>query len=295
MLLHRFASPIFRVATVFFLTLNLIACTSPTPPTPMPDLNATLESQVAERVQTELRTVIAQLPTSTPQPALVPTNTPGPTTAPTATLRPTHTPQPTSAPTPSIADLNQKLRVWAVEIQSSEVRGTGFFIRGPVRWSDWYILTNQHVVGTDEHVTVNWRITDIPQLTQGPVLGSDATADVALLAAGPNDFDTSQTEWPTGLDLFLVAGDVIKTSSTYQLGSQVFALGFHSENIDISITAGIISAEARGPNGVDWITTDAVLNPGSSGGPLMNRSGEIIGMNSKINTELAGVYSGRFR
>ena len=291
MSLHRLANAMFRSIIAFFLALNLLACAPPTPDTPTPDLDATLESKVSERVQAELSTAIAQLPTSTSLPPPIPNNTPKPATVPPTTLRPTYTPRPTNTPipTPSIADLNNSLRPWVVQITSSHGSGTGSFIRDPLRWSDWYIVTNQHVVGADEQVTVNWGLNNIPQLTTVPVLGSDAIADVAILAAGPNDFDTSQTKWSSGLDLILTQGDGIKTSLTYMLGSQVFALGFIPENRSITPTGGIVSAEGRTQNGVYWIGTDAALNPGNSGGPLMNLSGEIIGMNSKVNPKLAGI------
>ena len=285
MSLHSLANPILVSTTALFLGLIVIACTQPVPPTPAPNLDATLEAKVTERVQAELSTAIAQLPTR------VATNTPKPTTVPTATLRPTYTPRPinTPTPTPSIADLSDSLRPWVVQITASQKRGTGFFIRDPLRWSDWYVITNQHVVGTDEHVTVSWELDNIPQLTKVSVLGFDAIADVALLAVHPNDFDTRRTEWSSGLDLLLTRGDGIDKSSTYRLGSQVFALGFISENRSTTLTAGIVSAEARDQNGVDWIRTDAALNLGNSGGPLMNRSGEIIAMNTRRNTELASV------
>ena len=295
MSLYSLANPILVSTTALFLGLIVIACTQPVPPTPAPNLDATLEAKVTERVQAELSTAIAQLPTRdptpTPQPTPIATNAPEPTTVSMGTLRPTYTPRPTNTPTPtpSIADLSDSLRPWVVQITSSHTRGTGFFIRDPLRWSDWYVITNQHVVGTDEHVTVGWELDNIPELSKVSVLGFDAIADVALLAVHPNDFDTRRTEWSSGLDLLLTRGDGIDKSSTYRLGSQVFALGFISENRSTTLTAGIVSAEARDQNGVDWIRTDAALNLGNSGGPLMNRSGEIIAMNTRRNTELASV------
>ena len=84
------------------------------------------------------------------------------------------------------------------------------------------------------------------------------------------------------------AGDGIQTSSTYELGSRVFALGFIPEQKSITLTRAVISSETRDQNGVHRIAIDAVLNPGYSGGPLMNRAGEIIGMNSKGNEHSAG-------
>ena len=123
----------FRSIIAFFLALNLLACAPPTPDTPTPDLDATLESKVSERVQAELSTAIAQLPTSTSLPPPIPNNTPKPATVPPTTLRPTYTPRPTNTPipTPSIADLNNSLRPWVVQITSSHGSGTGSFIRDP--------------------------------------------------------------------------------------------------------------------------------------------------------------------
>ena len=190
--------------------------------------------------------------------------------------------------TPSIAELNNSLRPWVVHITSSHSSGTGFFIRDPLQLSDWYVATSQHVVGTNDYVTVDWGFDDIPQLTKARVLGFDAIADVALLAVGPGDFDTSKTNWSSGLDLVRTAGDGIQTSSTYELGSRVFALGFIPEQKSITLTRAIVSAETLDQNGVHRIAIDAVLNPGHSGGPLMNRAGEIIGMNSQGNRNHAG-------
>ena len=190
--------------------------------------------------------------------------------------------------TRSIGELSDSVRPWVVQITSSHGSGTGFFIRDPIRWADWYVATSQDVVGADGYVTVDWGFDDIPQLTQVEVLGSDAIADVALLAVGPHDFDTSQTNWSSGLDLLLTAGDGIQTASTYKLGARVFALGFIPEQKNITLTRAIVSAETLDQNGVHRIAIDAVLNPGNSGGPLMNRAGDIIGMNSKGNRNLAG-------
>ena len=287
---RRLTNPITRSTIAFFLVLLLLACASPSPPTPAPAPGRTPESKVAEQVQEASSPAIAQRPTSSPAPPATPTNTPAPAVAPIAPLAPTATPRPTimPTPTPSIAELNGSLRPWVVHITSSHGSGTGFFIRDPLRRSDWYVATSQHVVGADDYVTVDWGFDDIPQLTKVEVLGFDSIADVALLAVGPDDFDTSQTNWSSGLDLMRTAGDGIQTSSTYELGSRVFALGFIPEQKSITLTRAIISSETRDQNGVHRIAIDAVLNPGYSGGPLMNRAGEIVGMNSEGNEHLAG-------
>ena len=161
------------------------------------------------------------------------------------TLAPTDTPRPTIIPTPtrSIAELSDSIRPWVVQITTSHGSGTGFFIRDPLRW---YVVTSRQLVGANDYVTVDWGFNTIPQLTRVPVLGFDAIADVALLAVSLDDFDTSRPDWSSGRDVILTAGDGIRTSSTYMLGSRVFALGFIPENEGIHLTWALrhfISAE----------------------------------------------------
>ena len=284
---RRLPNLITKSTIAFFLVLLLLACASPSPHTPNPALGRTPESKVAEPVQEASSPAIAQSPTSSPAPPAIPTNMPAPAASP---VPPTATPRLTimPSPTPTIAELNDSLRPWVVHVASSHESGTGFFIRDPLQLSDWYVATSQHVVGADDYVTVDWGFDDIPQLTKVEVLGFDSIADVALLAVGPDDFDTSQTNWSSGLDLMRTAGEGIQTSSIYELGSRVFALGFIPEQKSITLTRAIISSETLDQNGVHRIVIDAVLNPGHSGGPLMNGAGEIIGMNSRANRNLAG-------
>ena len=287
---RRLPNLITRSTIAFFLGLILLACASPSPPTTTPIPSRTLVSTAGDQAQEASSPAIAQRPTSSPALPSIPTNTPALAVAPTVALAPTDTPRPTilPAPTRSIAEFSDSVRPWVVQITSSHGSGTGFFIRDPLRWSDWYVVTSQQLVGADDYVTVDWGFDDIPQLTKVAVLGSNAIADVALLAVGPDDFDTSQTDWSSGLDLMLTTGDGIRTSLTYELGSRVFAVGFIPEQKSITLTRAIVSAETLDQNGVHRIAIDAVLNPGNSGGPLVNRDGEIIGMNSNGNQNPAG-------
>ena len=144
--------------------------------------------------------------------------------------------------------------------------GSGFIIN-----SDGYILTNTHVVANAEEVTV--RLTDRREFP-AKVIGADERTDVAVIKINANNLPIVRLGDPAR----------IKT------GQWVLAIGspFGFEN---SVTAGIISATARavpGDNYVPFIQTDVAVNPGNSGGPLFNLSGEVIGINSQIFSRTGG-------
>jgi serine protease Do len=144
--------------------------------------------------------------------------------------------------------------------------GSGFIVN-----SDGYILTNTHVVANAEEVTV--RLTDRREFP-AKVIGADERTDVAVIKIN-------------GTNLPIVKlGD----PSRIRPGQWVLAIGspFGFEN---SATAGIVSATARavpGENYVPFIQTDVPVNPGNSGGPLFNMSGEVIGINSQIFSRTGG-------
>ena len=144
--------------------------------------------------------------------------------------------------------------------------GSGFIVN-----SDGYILTNTHVVANADEVTV--RLTDRREFP-AKVIGADERTDVAVIKIN-------------GTNLPIVKlGD----PSRLKPGQWVLAIGspFGFEN---SATAGIVSATARavpGENYVPFIQTDVPVNPGNSGGPLFNMSGEVIGINSQIFSRTGG-------
>jgi S1-C subfamily serine protease len=124
-------------------------------------------------------------------------------------------------------------------------------------------------------------------------MGVDEFADIALLDVRPNSFDWSGTEYATGLAYLETWSAGIKTSTNILQGTEVMAMGFPDGGGGKTITTGVVSAE-RVPNasygqGVDWVKTDAALNPGNSGGPLMTAHGEIIGMNTWGRRDLENV------
>ena len=232
------------------------------------------------------------LPTPTPQPTATaaPTTTPQPipTPIPTVTPQPTVTPVPTSRPTlaptatPSITDWSERLESHVVRIRASDGYGSGFFMLDPSSNSRWYLVTSAHVVGNDQWVELLWfKGIMIPQ---AKVLGVDEAADMALIDVGPNDFDWSDTGYSSGLDYMNRWGSGIKTSTGIHRGDEVIAVGYPTGGGGLSVTSGVVSAEevlfGGCEDGVHWIKTDASLNPGNSGGPLVTLDGHIIGMNT---------------
>ncbi|MFP5405013.1 MAG: DegQ family serine endoprotease [Gammaproteobacteria bacterium] len=142
--------------------------------------------------------------------------------------------------------------------------GSGFIIS-----ADGYILTNHHVVeGADEiYVT----LTDEREL-QGKVIGSDRRTDVALVKIDADKLPT------------VTIGD----SNKVRAGQWVAAIG-SPFGLDNTITAGIVSATSRDTGDyLPFIQTDVAVNPGNSGGPLLNMAGEVIGINSQIYSRTGG-------
>jgi serine protease Do len=145
--------------------------------------------------------------------------------------------------------------------------GSGFVIS-----PDGYMLTNAHVVEGADEITVT--LSDKREF-KAKLLGADKRSDVALIKIDA-----------TGLPTVRI-GD----SSKIRVGEWVIAIGspFGLEN---TVTAGIISAKGRETGEyLPFIQTDVAVNPGNSGGPLINMRGEVIGINSQIFTT-SGAYAG---
>lgn len=144
--------------------------------------------------------------------------------------------------------------------------GSGFIIEG-----DGYIITNAHVIAQAD--TIKVKFADKKEL-KAKVIGSDARTDVALLKV-------EATGLPT-VDL----GD----ASKLKVGEWVVAIG-SPFGFESTVTAGIVSAKGRAlpdENYVPFIQTDAAVNPGNSGGPLFNMSGQVVGVNSQIYSGTGG-------
>ena len=130
------------------------------------------------------------------------------------------------------------------------------------------ILTNAHVIGSASEIHVR-RPDGTDVLTT--VIGSDVEADLALVRAAD----------PVGL-VPVVFGD----SDQLPVGSFVVALG-SPLGLHHTVTAGVLSAKGRriDESGVDFLQTDAAINPGSSGGPLFDLSGRVIGVLTALLSE----------
>ena len=154
--------------------------------------------------------------------------------------------------------------------QDEEVQrgvGSGFIIS-----NDGYVLTNAHVVDGADEVIVT--LTDRREF-KAKVLGSDKRSDVALLKVDASNLP------------YLSVGD----SNKIRVGEWVIAIG-SPFNLDNTVTAGIISAKSRDTGEfLPLIQSDVAVNPGNSGGPLINMRGQVIGINSQIAT-LSGGYNG---
>lgn len=145
---------------------------------------------------------------------------------------------------------------------------------------DWYVLTNAHVVGTDAYVDVEW-YSDTP-VVRAKVLGRDDLADVALLDARPTDF------MDDGIDYLRRWSPGVYAADDAQYGEEVIAAGYPgglSDNSEFSITRGVVSSPSVTIDGVLFVKTDAAINYGNSGGPLMNTRGVIVGMNTLKDPE----------
>lgn len=154
---------------------------------------------------------------------------------------------------------------------------------GVIISSDGYIVTNNHVIdGADKiQVHLNDR-----RMLEGKVVGRDPGTDLALLKVDAKDLATV----PYG------------NSDDLRVGEWVLAVG-NPMNLTSTVTAGIVSAKARNINLLQYdaardiiplesfIQTDAAVNPGNSGGALVDASGQLVGINSAI-ASTTGAYSG---
>ena len=141
------------------------------------------------------------------------------------------------------------------------------------------ILTNDHVVKDATSLTVSPGASPSDTRT-ATVVGEEANQDLALVHVDPS-----------GLGLRPLR---IASSGSVQVGDVVYAIG-NPYGLDETLTRGIVSALGRtitAPDGAQItgaIQTDAALNPGNSGGPLLNEQGEVVGVNSQIASEAASV------
>lgn len=159
------------------------------------------------------------------------------------------------------------------ELEPMEASGSGVIIS-----SDGYIVTNNHVIedATNLQVVMNNK-----KSFEAKIIGTDPTTDLALIKIEATDLST------------LAFGN----SDDLKIGEWVLAVG-NPFNLTSTVTAGIVSAKARNIDLLDknyaiesFIQTDAAVNPGNSGGALININGDLIGINTAI-ASYTGSYSG---
>jgi S1-C subfamily serine protease len=143
-----------------------------------------------------------------------------------------------------------------VTVRTDIGQGTGFIIS-----DDGFLVTNAHVLSGGREI----QILDYEQNQHSTeLIGYNITYDIALLKISGN-YNSIK----------------LGNSDDVQIGEKVIAIG-NPLGLQFSVSEGIVSAINReGANGVKgYIQTDAALNPGNSGGPLINKQGEVIGINN---------------
>ena len=287
-----------RCASVTFLLLVVAACSpalrDDAMPEPTPDLEATVAAAVAATLAA-LPTVVpsptavptpelapSPTPVSVPSPAAAPSPTPAsppapvPTATPTVPPSPTPTPTPTATPvlappatptpvpSPSAADVIDRARPGVVRIETDDGSGSGVIIETDPGERSALVITNSHVIESASVVDVI--VLDIDRY-RATIVGRDAELDLALLEICCGDF--------TALTLHALS---------VRDGDPVLAMGYPLETKDrASVTRGIVSARRFDFTHQRWeIQTDAALNPGNSGGPLLDMDGTVVGINTSI-------------
>lgn len=138
---------------------------------------------------------------------------------------------------------------------------------GVVMDSRGYIITNYHVIRGAQKILV--RLSDGRKHVPAQLVGQDKESDIAVLKVAATDLVAA--DW----------GD----SESLQVGSLVWALG-SPYGLDQTVTGGIVSAKHRagqvGTPFQDFLQTDAAVNPGNSGGPLVDTNGKVVGINTAI-------------
>ena len=159
---------------------------------------------------------------------------------------------------------------WTPEQKFDELNGTGFIFR-----KDGYILTNDHVVSGAKQIIV--RLFNNQEFRDVQLVGNDPSTDIAVLK-----IDLTEELVPIAL----------ADSDRVKVGQFVIAIG-NPFQLDYTVTTGIVSGKGRtllpesdpGSDLIryqDYIQTDAWINKGNSGGPLLNIYGEVIGINAMI-------------
>jgi putative serine protease PepD len=186
---------------------------------------------------------------------------------------PSSTAQPVARTSSPIAAVYQRVKDGVVEIETSTgATGSGFVID-----EEGHIVTNQHVVAGADAVSVTFA--DGSEV-EAEVVGADPSTDIAVL-----DVERSAS---------LLTPLSFASEGSLDVGNEVFAIG-SPLGLEGTLTTGVISAlgrDIRSPNGFtieNVVQTDAALNPGNSGGPVLDTQGRVVG----VAAQIAGNSGGR--
>jgi S1-C subfamily serine protease len=180
----------------------------------------------------------------------------------------------------AVIDVTERVGPAVVRVETGsggpQARERGGLGSGIVISPDGLVLTNSHVVGASKHI----RLRDNEGLiTEARVLGVDPDTDLALLRAD----DARDLRYAS-----------LGNSKSLRRGQLVVAIG-NPLGFESTVTAGVVSALGRSIRSVsgrtieDVIQTDAALNPGNSGGPLVSSAAEVVGINTAIISGAQGI------
>ena len=160
-------------------------------------------------------------------------------------------------------DMTALVKDSIVRIKTDLGSGSGFVIS-----ADGLILTNNHVVSDAETITVYF--SDGSEYN-GTVQARDLIHDIAVVKVSKTGLHALQ----------------FKDASSIKLGQQVVVLGYALGKENLSVTSGLVSSiEYDSGRNINWIQTDSAINGGNSGGPMLDREGNVIGM---VSAKLVGI------
>lgn len=164
------------------------------------------------------------------------------------------------------------------QYQQREMPKQQGFGSGVILTEDGYIVTNNHVIDNSDEIEV---VLNDKRTFKAKLIGTDPSTDIALLKIDAQGLPTIR----------------LGNSDDLKVGEWVLAVG-NPFNLTSTVTAGIVSAKARNINILSnemkiesFIQTDAAVNPGNSGGALVNTRGELVGINTAIASQ-TGSYAG---
>lgn len=163
----------------------------------------------------------------------------------------------------TVQELTAQTRESVVHIETDITSGSGFIVD-----SDGLIMTNNHVIVDAAEITV---YLDDGSSFEATLINRTPIGDLAIIQIEATDLPILQL------------GDV----GQLELGQQVVVIGYPLDAETVNITSGFVSSvEFDDGTGITWVKTDSAVNPGNSGGPLLNLHGQVIGV---VSAKLVGV------